>query len=185
MACVIDALGYAAEQHRDQRSKGAEATPYINHPLTLLRILSVEGGIDDPEVPVAAALHDVIEDCSGRQQEHREQHCSEIRECFGADMLALVDTLTDDKALPTPQRKRQQVAHAAHIPQQAKLVKLADKTANLRDIARCPPQHWEPERVAAYFDWAQSVAVRMHGTHMALEALFVNALAEKPRRITA
>jgi len=64
-------------------------------------------------------------------------------------------------------------------------VKLADKTANLRDIARCPPQHWEPERVAAYFDWAQSVAVQMHGTHMALEALFVNALAEKPRRITA
>ena len=173
---LIDALDYAAEQHRDQRRKGAEAAPYINHPIALLRILSVEAGIDDPDVLIAAALHDVIEDCSGPRQEHRDQRRAEIRDRFGIDVLALVDALTDDKALPKAERKRQQVAHAAHIPQKAKLVKLADKTANLRDIARCPPQHWEPARVEAYFDWAGQVVAQLRGTHAGLESLFDAAL---------
>jgi len=175
MARIIDALAYAADQHRDQRRKGAEAAPYINHPIALLRILSVEAGIDDPDVLVAAALHDVIEDCSGRQQEHIEQRRSEIRERFGADVLALVEALTDDKALPKPERKRQQIEHSAHLPYKAKLVKLADKTANLRDIARCPPQHWEPERVSAYFDWAAEVVTQLRGTHAGLEEVFDRA----------
>lgn len=182
MARLIDALAYAADQHRDQRRKGADAAPYINHPIALLRILSVEAGIDDPDVLVAAALHDVIEDCSGRQQEHLDQRRSEIRDRFGPDVLALVEALTDDKALPKPERKRQQVEHAAHIPHQAKLVKLADKTANLRDIARCPPQHWEPERVGAYFDWARQVVGQMRGAHAGLEAMFDGA-ANSPRKM--
>lgn len=181
-ARLVDALAYAAEQHRDQRRKGAEAAPYINHPIALLRILSVEAGIDDPDVLIAAALHDVIEDCSGPRQEYREQRRSEIRERFGAEVLALVDALTDDKALPKPERKRQQVAHAAHLPHRAKLVKLADKTANLRDIARCPPQHWEPARVDAYFDWATQVVGQLRGTHAGLEAGFAAALAESGRK---
>lgn len=176
-ARLIDALAYAADQHRDQRRKGVEAAPYINHPIALLRILAVEAGVDDPDVLIAAVLHDVIEDCSGRQQEHIEQRRSEIRERFGPGVLALVEALTDDKALPKPERKRQQIEHAAHIPHQARLVKIADKTANLRDIARCPPQHWEPARIEAYFDWARQVVAPMRGTHAELEGLFDAAIA--------
>jgi guanosine-3',5'-bis(diphosphate) 3'-pyrophosphohydrolase len=177
-ARISDALAYAADQHRDQRRKGAEAAPYINHPIALLRILSVEAGIDDPDVLVAAALHDVIEDCSGRQQEHIERRRSEIRDRFGTGVLALVEALTDDKSLPKPERKRQQVAHAARIPHKARLVKLADKIANVRDIQRCPPQDWEPERIDAYFDWATEVVNGLRGTHAHLEGLFDTAHAQ-------
>ena len=41
-----------------------------------------------------------------------------------------MDAVTDDKSLPKAERKRQQVEHAAHVPHGAKLIKLADKTAN-------------------------------------------------------
>ena len=38
------------------------------------------------------------------------------------------------------ERKRLQIEHAAHCSQAAKLVKLADKLYNLRDLNRCTPQ---------------------------------------------
>lgn len=174
---LIAALDYAAGQHRDQRRKGAEAAPYINHPIALLRILAVEAGIDDADVLTAAVLHDVIEDCSGPQQECIAQRRAEIASQFGACVLAIVEAVTDDKALPKAARKQAQVAHAALLPRAAKLVKLADKTANVRDIANSPPQGWEAERIAAYFDWAQSVVDAMRGADAQLEALFDAALA--------
>lgn len=174
---LVAALGYAARQHRDQRRKGAEAAPYINHPIALLNILNVEAGIDDLDVLTAAVLHDVIEDCSGEQQQFIHQRRAEIGAQFGAQVLELVEAVTDDKALPKQARKQAQIEHAAHLPHQARLVKLADKTANVRDIADSPPQDWEPERIAAYFDWAGAVVAPMRGTDATLEALFDAALA--------
>ena len=64
-ARVLDALAFAAHAHRHQRRKDEDLTPYINHPIALMRILGVEAGIDDPDVLCAAALHDYIEDCCG------------------------------------------------------------------------------------------------------------------------
>ena len=150
---------------------------HINHPIALLRILSVEAGIHDPDVLTAAVLHDVIEDCSGKDQEFIEQRRAEIGKGFGKRVLALVEAVTDDKSLPKEQRKAAQVEHAAHLPRKAKLVKLADKTANIRDIARCPPLSWEPKRITAYFEWAAAVVGAMRGTDAKLEGLFDAALA--------
>lgn len=181
IARLIAALDYAAQQHRDQRRKGAEAAPYINHPIALLRILAVEAGVDDADVLVAAALHDVIEDCSGPRQEHIQARRDEIQAGFGAHVLALVEEVTDDKALPKHERKLAQIAHAPQLSPQARMVKLADKTANVRDIGHCPPADWEPARIAAYFDWAQKVVDAMRGVHARLESLFDAALAEARR----
>lgn len=175
---LIAALDYAARQHRDQRRKGAEAAPYINHPIALLAILAVEARVDDSEVLVAAALHDVIEDCSGPRQEHLEARRDEIRQAFGARVLAVVEEVTDDKALPRHERKLAQITHAPHLSPQARQVKLADKIANVRDIGRCPPEDWEPARIVAYFDWAERVVGAMRGDHPRLEALFDAALAQ-------
>ena len=172
---LIRALHYAAEQHRHQRRKDAEASPYINHPIALLHILAVEAGVDDPDVLIAAVLHDVLEDCSGDDQCELPARREEIRRQFGADVLVLVEAVTDDKALPKPERKKAQVAHAAHLPHGAKLIKLADKTANLRDLAAAPPARWSPERLAEYRAWAAEVVGAMRGTHAGLEALFDQA----------
>ena len=40
---------------------------------------------------------------------------------------------------------------------QAKLVKLADKLYNLRDLERATPQGWSPQRKQEYFVWAAKV----------------------------
>jgi len=89
--------------------------------------------------------------------------------------LSYVEAVTDDKALAKDERKQAQVEHAAHIPFGAKPLKIADKTANLRDIANHPPANWSAERKSEYFTWAKQVVDVMRGSHAQLEGLFDEA----------
>lgn len=59
--------------------------------------------------------------------------------------------MTDDKTLPKAERKRLQIEHAPNISCEAKLVKLADKLYNLRDLEKSVPIGWTSERVKEYF----------------------------------
>ncbi len=127
LALLFRALAFAAHKHRDQRRKDAEASPYINHPIALAEVLAGEGGIADVEVLAAALLHDTIEDTDTRFEELERE--------FGARIAGMVAEVTDDKNLEKSERKRLQVEHAAGISPGAKLVKLADKICNLRDVA--------------------------------------------------
>jgi guanosine-3',5'-bis(diphosphate) 3'-pyrophosphohydrolase len=181
LARVIDAVGFAADAHRNQRRKDAELSPYINHPISLLRILAVEGSVEDDNVLCAAALHDYLEDCcGGPDQPTLEEGRTLLRETFGPAVLALVEAVTDDKSLPKDERKRLQIEHAAQASPSARLVKLADKIANLRDIHTTPPADWSPERRQRYFDWAKEVIDQVRGTHDTLEALFDAEYARRP-----
>ncbi|WP_298191244.1 HD domain-containing protein [Novosphingobium sp.] len=169
LVLVLDAAAFAADKHRRQRRKDAEATPYINHPLALATILAREGGVTDAEVIAAALLHDTVEDT--------ETTLAELEARFGSVVAAMVAEVTDDKALPKAVRKQLQIAHAAHKSPGAKLVKLADKIANLRDIAASPPADWDQTRKAAYVRWAGEVVAGLRGTNAALEAAFDGAAA--------
>ena len=118
---------------------------------------------------LAALLHDAIEDCGvSRDDISRE---------FGEDVATLVVAVTDDKNLPREVRKQLQVEHAPHKPRRAKVLKLADKTSNLRAIAQSPPANWSPERRLDYVNWARAVAVGLRGVNPWLEARF-DAAAE-------
>ena len=77
--------------------------------------------------------------------------------------------VTDDKSLPKQERKRLQIEHTPHVSQKAKLVKLADKLYNLRDLSRVVPEGWSEERVTEYFVWASKVAAGLRGTNQRLE----------------
>ena len=183
---VIDAIAFAAHVHRAQRRKDEEATPYINHPVALVRILAVEGGVNDIDVLCAAALHDYLEDCCGKDGQPTLAEGREVvRSRFGEEVLAYVEAVTDDKALPKAERKRMQVEHSPHIPHGAKLVKLADKIANLRDIVEFPPADWPQFRRREYFDWATQVVAGLRGTHAGLEASFDEVCALRPDRVAA
>lgn len=172
-ARVLDALAFAAHAHRDQRRKDEGETPYINHPITVLRILAVEAGVDDADVLCAAVLHDYLEDCCGGAGEPAvEQGANIVGGRFGPRVLEYVQAVTDDKTLPKAERKLAQIRHAAHAPRGARLVKLADKTANLRDMTDTPPVDWSAQRRRDYFDWAARVVAQLRGTHAELEALF-------------
>jgi len=170
---AIQAAAFAAVKHRDQRRKDHAASPYINHPLALANVLCNEvDGIDDPDVIAAALLHDTIEDTDTTEQE--------IHDAFGHAVAAMVLEVTDDKTLPKAQRKQAQIEHAAHLSHGAKLVKLADKICNVRDMAHSPPASWPLERRIEYFDWAKAVVDGLRGAHPGLEKLFDEAYARRP-----
>ena len=169
---VISAISFAADKHRNQRRKDIEASPYINHPIALANILANEAGIEDEKVLVAAILHDTIEDT--------ETTAQELADLFGDDVTAIVLEVTDDKSLPKAERKRLQVEHAPTISRRAKLVKLADKIANLRDIAASPPANWPLQRQQEYFDWAKAVVDGLRGIHPTLERIFDEAYKHRP-----
>jgi guanosine-3',5'-bis(diphosphate) 3'-pyrophosphohydrolase len=169
---ILRAAAFAAERHRDQRRKGKDASPYINHPLGLANLLAGDCCERDATTLMAALLHDTVED-TGTSIE-------EIEQVFGREVAQVVLEVTDDKSLPKAERKRLQIEHAANLSRPAKLVKLADKICNLRDISSSAPADWSLQRVREYFDWAKQVVDRMRGTHPQLEALFDAAYARRP-----
>src|SRR5450631_3923740 len=131
---LLATIEFAAAKHRNQRRKDAEASPYINHPLQVAHVLATEGGVSDLTTLMAAVLHDTVEDT--------ETTYDELIERFGRKVADVVMEVTDDKALVKADRKRRQVEQAPHMSKRAALVKLADKTCNLRDVAKNPPAGW-------------------------------------------
>jgi len=169
---IMRTLLFAAAKHRYQRRKDVQASPYINHPIALAAILADEVGITDSSVICGALLHDTVEDT--------ETTFDELVENFGQEIADIVRDVTDDKSLPKDERKQHQIDHAAAKSEKARLVKLADKIANLRDIAKSPPSDWSLERKQQYFDWAGQVVNQIRGTNSALEALFDIAAGARP-----
>jgi guanosine-3',5'-bis(diphosphate) 3'-pyrophosphohydrolase len=160
---LFKALAFSAKKHTKQRRKDLDQSPYINHPIALANILS-KRGIVDGNVLCAAILHDTIEDTETTEKELIEE--------FGKKITSIVLEVTDDKNLEKSVRKQKQIEHAATISHEAKLVKLADKIANLTDILDSPPSDWSMERKNEYFQWAKAVVNNLRGTHSGLEKDF-------------
>lgn len=168
----VRALEFASRKHSTQRRKDAYASPYINHPIALVSILAVEAGVDDPDVLCAALLHDTIEDTNTTRDELSGQ--------FGSAIAEIVVEVTDDKTLRSEVRKQLQIEHAHALSRAAGLVKFADKIANLRDVADCPPPDWTLERQQEYFDWAKAVVDGILDAPPRLQELFNAAYARRP-----
>jgi guanosine-3',5'-bis(diphosphate) 3'-pyrophosphohydrolase len=167
---VLRAADFAADRHRHQRRKDERGSPYINHPLNVARLLSEVGGVDDEQVIVAGLLHDTIEDTDTTPEQIAEQ--------FGERVRDLVLEVSDDTRLRSPQRKRAQIDGAPGLSRSAVLIKLADKTSNIRDIIESPPRGWSLERRCRYLDWAQAVVDGCRPANQALESLFYATLGE-------
>lgn len=159
---LLGAASFAADKHRDQRRKDVSATPYINHPLDVAHILT-EAGVEDVEVLMAAILHDTIEDT--------DTTAEELCQLFGERVCGLVLEVTDDKRLPKLERKRLQVLKAPNKSAEAKMIKMADKIANLRDL-KAPPVGWNEARVGAYIQFAEMVALGCEGVNENLDRMF-------------
>lgn len=159
----MKALQFASEAHKDQRRKDAEYTPYINHPIEVIRILTGVN-VDDEAVLAAALLHDVIEDT--------KYTYVDLLDTFNKDIADLVLDCTDDKTLPKQERKLLQITHTATLSDRAKLIKLADKIANLTDILHNPPVEWDTKRKLKYFEWSKQVADNAKGVNKDLDDWF-------------
>jgi guanosine-3',5'-bis(diphosphate) 3'-pyrophosphohydrolase len=165
---LLKAVEFSAEKHRDQRRKGEDDSPYINHPIEVASILANVGGVRDLAVLVAAILHDTIEDTRTSPEE--------LEAAFGPEVRLLVQEVTDDKTLPKAERKRLQIEHANRLSPSAKLIKLADKISNMKDVTDRPPPDWSIERRKEYLDWAERVVAGCRGVNSALEMRFNETL---------
>ncbi len=171
-ALFLKAIAFAADKHRHQRRKDPEASPYINHPIELANVLLHEARVTDTTVLIVAILHDTLEDT--------ETTPDELAAAFGGEIRDIVLEVTDNKKLKKRKRKELQVKHGPHLTRKARLVKLADKICNLRDVAVNPPARWPLKRQIEYFDWAKSVIDGMRGTHARLETLFDEVYEQRP-----
>lgn len=166
---LLEAIRFAAEKHRDQRRKDSQQSPYINHPIEVTQLLWEVGGVRDIKVLLAAVLHDTVED-TGTSPE-------EIGNRFGKDVLSFVMEVTDDKSLPKGERKRLQIETAPHKSYGAKLIKLADKSCNVRNLVTMPPKNWSLKRRQEYLLWTEKVVAGLRGTNPALEEYYDHELA--------
>lgn len=106
-------------------------------------------------------LHDTVEDT--------DTTFNEIEDAFGEKVKNIVNEVTDDKSLPKAKRKELQIVNGKNSSYEAKLVKLADKLYNLRDLERGNPSGWSTSRVREYFIWSKCVIDELKGTNVILE----------------
>jgi guanosine-3',5'-bis(diphosphate) 3'-pyrophosphohydrolase len=179
---LLHAANFASLKHSSQRRKNAEASPYINHPIEVAYHLSSVGGVVDEDVLVAALLHDTIEDTATTREE--------IVRDFGERVAALVVECTDDKSLPKMERKHLQIVNAPKKSDAAKMIKIADKTCNLRSILSDPPEDWSLSRQYDYFIWAERVVAGLLGHNARLDTEVRQVLEKglrqlRPRKISS
>ncbi len=113
---------------------------------------------------VAGLLHDTIEDT--------ETTFAELEMEFGREVADLVAEVSDDKTLEKAERKRLQIETTPAKSDRAKMLKMADKTSNLRSIVHSPPMDWSEERKREYFEWAHDVVAGCRGVNEYLEKEF-------------
>jgi guanosine-3',5'-bis(diphosphate) 3'-pyrophosphohydrolase len=167
---LLRAVHFAATRHRDQRRKGAEASPYVNHPIEVAELLARVAGVRDLATLQAALLHDTVEDTQTTPEE--------VEAAFGPEVRRLVEEVTDDRTLSRAERKRLQAEHAPRLSLGAKQVKLADKISNVWAVTHAPPAGWSLTRRREYLEWTARVASGLRGCAPALEALYAQALSE-------
>lgn len=133
---VRQAYRWADELHLGQMRHSGD--PYISHPLAVTE-LCAEWQLD-AQALCAALLHDALEDCGISK--------NDVTHRFGSTVADLVDGLTKLEKLPITTREENQaesfrkmlLAMAADV--RVILIKLADRTHNMRTLGDTPPIKW-------------------------------------------
>jgi (p)ppGpp synthase/HD superfamily hydrolase len=167
---VMRAAQFAAQRHADQRRKGRDQEPYVNHLIEVAGHLARSARADDAVLLAAAFLHDTVEDTKTTN--------AEIIAHFGVDVAAVVAEVTDDKDLRKEARKRLQIERITSKSVRAQFLSIADKTANVSSIVRSPPMDWTRQRMSEYGDWAESVVTQVRGIDAYLDDAFHSALSD-------
>ena len=133
VAQILEAYRFAEEAHHGQRRKTGE--PYISHPVAVADMLA-----DlhlDSETIMAALLHDVIEDTGAGK--------AQVTHNFGKDVAELVDGVSKLDQIKFRSREEAQAESFRKMMLamvddiRVILVKLADRTHNMRTLWVMPP----------------------------------------------
>ena len=139
---VQQAITLALELHIDQKDRPS-GEPYVNHILSVTRRVVVEYGSANPNVVMAAALHDSVEDQSPKiaalntdaEGGEREKSLAYIASRFGERVSVIVAALSNEEVsddLDTATKNRMYLEHVAEAVKdpEVALIKLADFSDN-------------------------------------------------------
>lgn len=171
---LMNAIAFAADKHKFQKRKGAMGIPYINHPLEVMSLIVHHHPACSVVLLQAAVLHDTVEDTGTTARE--------LTEKFGDKVCKLVLEVTDDMSLSSVIRKQRQIDNAPDLSDEAKCIKIADKTCNIRDILYTRIR-WPRQRKIAYVNWAMEVIRQIRGAFPSLEAEFDVAVQEAAKEL--
>lgn len=141
---LILALTLAITAHKGQNRKqsiGVEQQPYIIHPIRVMLLLAVECGITNIELLTAALLHDVIEDGEGRITP------TMIGKHFGK-ARGYVKAVTKPAGEMSDDEHQLYYDRIAAAPEAVRLLKLADRVDNLRDVLTLPDIEFQKKQLA-------------------------------------
>lgn len=136
VALVREAYRFADEAHLGQLRNSGE--PYITHPIAVASQCA-EWKLDAPAL-MAALLHDAMEDCGITK--------ADLVERFGPPVAELVDGLTKlDKLHFNTREENQAESFRKMLLAMARdvrviLIKLADRTHNMRTLSESPSNKW-------------------------------------------
>jgi len=123
---VKSAEFFARDKHKNM-TRNDGITLYSDHLEDVVSLLKSLGIIDE-DVLCSGWLHDTIEDTNTT--------FDELYERFGKKVAVLVSSLSKDKKLPKKERERLYVKQLIDAPMDAKIIKLCDISANLKDMAK-------------------------------------------------
>jgi len=134
VSTITKAYEFSADVHRGQRRLSGE--PYLTHPLEVAGIIA-ELRLDVPSI-ATGLLHDTVEDTLTTMEQ--------VQQIFGPEVASLVDGVTKISQINFTTREEKQaenfrkmiLAMARDI--RVILVKLADRTHNMRTLGHLPPE---------------------------------------------
>ncbi len=124
MSKVETAELYAKDKHKGMTRKDG-ITTYSSHLESVVSYLK-SLGVTDEDVLCSGWLHDAIEDT--------DTTFDDLYSRFGNKVAVLVSTLSKDRKLPKKERERQYVKQLKDAPLDAKIIKMCDISANLKDV---------------------------------------------------
>ncbi|MDE1724957.1 MAG: bifunctional (p)ppGpp synthetase/guanosine-3',5'-bis(diphosphate) 3'-pyrophosphohydrolase [Thaumarchaeota archaeon] len=122
MSRLQSAENFAKERHLGKTIN--EISHYIHLGAVVARLKNL--GITDQDTISAAWLHDIIE--------YTTTSFDEIDQRFGSKVAVLVLSISKDKSLPKVKQEEQYVKQLRNSSVEAKIIKLCDISANLKDL---------------------------------------------------
>lgn len=160
------AYALAAVRHNGQKRRAVDE-PYLHHLIEVANLLAYATDGADPVLVAGGVLHDTLEDT--------ETTAAELKTLFGPDVAALVAEVTDPPGLGEAERRRRQVDHVRELSTQAKLLKIADKTSNLRERLAGRPPGLSDREIVDYIEWGAMVVAGCRRLNAKLDDAFDEA----------
>jgi guanosine-3',5'-bis(diphosphate) 3'-pyrophosphohydrolase len=164
IALLARAYAFAAAKHAGQTRNAAGGEPYLHHLIEVANLLAYATDGNDPVLVAGGILHDTLEDT--------ETTGSELRAVFGHDVAVLVQEVSDPAGLPEAERRLRQIEHVRELSAQARMLKIADKTSNIRERLAARPAGQTDQDIVDYIEWGAMVVAGCRGLNAKLDDAF-------------